>query len=146
MTGYSHVVRNVCYQCLLSLYAPGLVDEDDLPDVIAAVAKLAGRWKNLGISLGIHASELDTINSASDGLREMLMLWLKQSYNVRTIIFIFIHYTKHTSFVSSLGWRNPLAYINIQNLYRVNKLLYITHINSSGVYPWLSEYILNFNL
>ena len=113
-----------------------LVGEDDLQDVRSAVANLAGRWKDLGISLGINSSKLDTINSA-DGLREMLTLWLKQSYDVRTIIFIFIHYPKHTSFVSSLGWRNPLAYINIQNLYRFNKLLYTTHIiNSSGVYGY----------
>ena len=111
-----------------------LVDEDDLRDVKSAVANLAGRWKDLGISLGINLSKLDTTNSASDGLREMLRLWLTQSYNVRTIIFIFLHYTKHTSFVSSLGWRNPLAYINIQNLYRFNQLLCTTHINSSWVY------------
>ena len=113
-----------------------LVDEIDLRDVNSAVANLAGRWKDLGISLGIHPSKFDAINSASNGLREILTLWLKQSYDVRTIIFIFIHYTKHTSFVSTLGRRNPLAYINIQNLYRVNKLLYTTHINSSGVYGY----------
>ena len=89
MTGYSQVVRSVCYQCLLSLYAPGLVDEDDLRDVISAVADLAGRWKDIGISLRINLSKLDTTNSASDGLREMLTLWLKQSYNVRTIIFFY---------------------------------------------------------
>ena len=77
-----------------------LVDEDDLRDVISAVADLAGRWKDLGISLGIRSSKLDTINYA-DGLREMLAMWLRQNYNVRTIIIIifFIHYIKHTSFV-----------------------------------------------
>ena len=63
------------------------VDEDDLQDVRSAVADLAGRWKDLGISLGIRSSKLDTINSpsASDSLREMLALWLRQSYNVKTI-------------------------------------------------------------
>ena len=83
--------HNVCFL---------LVDEDDLRDVKSAVADLAGRWKNLGISLGIRSSKLDTINS-DDGLREMLALWLRQNYNVRTIIIIifFIHYIKHTSFV-----------------------------------------------
>lgn len=83
--------HNVCFL---------LVDEDDLRDVKSAVADLAGRWKNLGISLGIRSSKLDTINS-DDGLREMLELWLRQNYNVRTIIIIifFIHYIKHTSFV-----------------------------------------------
>ena len=74
------------------------VDEDDLQDVRLAVADLAGKWKDLGISLGIRSSKLDTIYlpSASESLREMLALWLKQSYNVRTIIII----TKHTSFVT----------------------------------------------
>ena len=66
-----------------------LLDEDDLRDVKSAVANLAGRWKDLGISLGIRSSKLDTFNSASDGLREMLALWLRQGYNVRTIIVIF---------------------------------------------------------
>ena len=65
-----------------------LVDEDDLQDVRLAVADLAGQWKDLGISLGIRSSKLDTINSpsASESLREMLALWLRQGYKVRTII------------------------------------------------------------
>ena len=63
------------------------VDEDDLQDVRLAVADLAGKWKDLGISLGIRTSKLDTLNfsSPSECLREMLALWLKQSYKVRTI-------------------------------------------------------------
>ena len=74
------------------------VDEDDLQDVGLAVANLAGKWKQLGTSLGIHPSKLDTINSpsASESLREMLALWLRQGYKVRTTIII----TKHTSFVT----------------------------------------------
>ena len=65
-----------------------LVDEDDLQDVRLAVADLAGKWKDLGISLGIRSSKLDTINSpsASESLREMLALWLRQGYKVRTMI------------------------------------------------------------
>ena len=65
-----------------------LVDEDDLQDVRLAVADLAGQWKDLGISLGIRSSKLDTINSpsASESLREMLALWLRQGYKVRTMI------------------------------------------------------------
>ena len=83
--------HNVCFL---------LVDEDDLRDVKSTVAGLAGRWKDLGISLGIRSRKLDTITSA-DGLREMLTMWLRQNYNVRTIIIIisFIYYYKHTSFV-----------------------------------------------
>ena len=71
-------------------------DEDDLQKVRLAVADLAGQWKDLGTSLGIHSSKLNTINlsSASESLREMLTLWLRQSYNVRTIIII----AKHTRF------------------------------------------------
>ena len=53
------------------------------------MADLAARWKDLGISLGIHLNELNAIllanpSSPSDCLREMLAIWLKQSYNVRT--------------------------------------------------------------
>ena len=101
---------SVYYHCML-------VGEADIHDVRSAVANLAGRWKDLGISLGIHWSKLDTLNSASDGLREMLPLWLKQSYDVRTIIII----TLSTLVLCQayIGWRNPLAYTNIQNLYRL---------------------------
>ena len=78
-----------------------LIDEDDLRDVNSAVADLTGRWKNLGISLGIRSSKLATIDltTADDCLREMLSLWLRQSYNVRTIITItllLVHYTKQS--------------------------------------------------
>ena len=63
-----------------------LTGEDDLWDVRSAVADLAGNWKDLGVSLGIHFSALDAIHSSSPSgcLREMLALWLKQSYNVRS--------------------------------------------------------------
>ena len=70
--------------------------EDDLRDVRSAVADLAGSWKDLGISLGVRLSELNAIHlanshSPSDCLRETLALWLKQNYNVRTIL-ILLHY------------------------------------------------------
>ena len=74
-------------------------DEDDLRDVISAVMSLAGRGKDLGISLGLRAGDLDIIlsnnpHSCSDRLREVLALWLRQSYNVRiTLIYIIIHTT-----------------------------------------------------
>lgn len=53
-------------------------------DVRMAVADLAVRWQDLGISLGIRLIDLDTIlsHSSSDYLREMLTLWLRQYYNV----------------------------------------------------------------
>ena len=74
---------SVCYHHVLLL-----TGEDDLRDVRSAVADLAGSWKDLGISLGIQLSKLDAIlyHSPSDRLREMLAIWLKQDYNVRTTL------------------------------------------------------------
>ena len=71
-----------CQQCLLPP-----TDEDDLRDVRSAVADLAGRWKDFGISLGLRTSDLNIIESDSphspdECLREMLHLWLRQHYNV----------------------------------------------------------------
>ena len=80
-----------------------LIDENDLPEVRSAVADLAGRWKDLGTSLGIRLSVLDAIliSSPSDGLREMLALWLRQNYTVRTTLVLclpyHIYYTKYMS-------------------------------------------------
>ena len=49
------------------MYTPYLIlaDEDDLRDVMSAVADLAGRWQNLGVSLGIHLGDLEAIISVS---------------------------------------------------------------------------------
>jgi len=71
-----------------------VLGEDDLQDVISAVTDLTGRWKDLGISLGVRPSDLETIlsnnpHSSSNCLREMLLQWLKQSYNVRTTVIYF---------------------------------------------------------
>ena len=75
-----------------------LADEDDLQDVRSEVASLAGRWKDLGISLGVRIGDLDEIISANphsprDCLREMLTKWLRQNYNVRTHPLCLIYYT-----------------------------------------------------
>ena len=72
-------VLSSCQQCLLPP-----ADEDDLRDVICAVADLARRWKDLGISLGLRKSDLDVIflPSPNECLSEMLCLWLRQHYNV----------------------------------------------------------------
>ena len=97
-----------------------LVDEDDLRDVRSAVVHLAGRWKDLGISLGIHSSKLDAFDShsTSDCLREILTLWLRQSYNVRTVtLFITL-----STLVWCEGWRNLLC----QNI----SSLKLAHINN----------------
>ena len=67
------------------------------------MANLVGKWKDLGDCLGIHLSDLANIQfpSPSECLREMLALWLRQSYNVRTTLVhcltIHIYYTKYTT-------------------------------------------------
>ena len=66
-----------------------LAGENELGPVNAAVADLAAKWKDLGLTLGIRKSHLDAIPlsgnpTASDCLREMLALWLKQNYDVST--------------------------------------------------------------
>ena len=68
-----------------------LIGEDDLRDVRSAVASLAARWKNLGLSLGIRFSDLAEINLPlpCDCLTEMLALWLRQNFNVKTIITLY---------------------------------------------------------
>ena len=61
----------------------------DMRDVRSAVVGVAGRWQDLGISLGLHLSDLEAIlsdnpHSSSDCLRESLKLWLRQHYEVQT--------------------------------------------------------------
>jgi len=76
--------QQLYYVCVLLL-----ADEDDLHDVRSAVADLSGRWRDLGVSLGIHLGDLEAIlsdnpHSSSDCLLKMLSLWLKQNYKVWT--------------------------------------------------------------
>jgi len=83
---YLFAFELVHYHCVFLL-----ADEDDLRDMISAVTSLAGRWKDLGISLGVRASGLDTIlannpHSSNNCLREVLSLWLRQGYNVCTTL------------------------------------------------------------
>ena len=87
--------RSSSQQCLATIFHHVLLlaGEDDLRDVRSAVADLAARWKDLGISLGICLSDLDAIFSTNpqsphDCLRETLALWLKQNYNVRTTLML----------------------------------------------------------
>ena len=75
-----------CEQCLLPP-----ADEDDLTDVMLAVVELTARWRDLGISLGIRPSVLDTVLSTFPRnprwcLAEMLKEWLRRDYNVSTTL------------------------------------------------------------
>ena len=79
--------------------------EDDLQDVLSAVRNLAARWKDFGTSLGLSPSDLDTIlsdnpHSPSDCLREMLLQWLRQSYNVCTTLILQLPYFNTNSLVT----------------------------------------------
>ena len=71
--------------------------EDDLHDVISAVADLAGRWQEFGIALKLRISDLNAIHSTSAQstnvcLRKMLTLWLRQNYNVCiTLIYLVLN-------------------------------------------------------
>ena len=76
--------QQLYYLCVLLL-----AGEDDLRDVRSAVADLSGRWRDLGVSLGIHLGDLEAIlsdnpHSSSDCLLKLLSLWLKQNYKVWT--------------------------------------------------------------
>ena len=112
-----------------------LSDEDDLRDVKSAVANLAGRWKDLGISLGIRSSKLDiNFPTPSDCLREMLALWLRQSYNVRTTFILHSHlYSSNTlhSLVTEELWfkkHSTQTKLKLQDVWRM--------IHSTGAEVW----------
>ena len=75
--------------------------EGDYLDVRSAVPDLAGRWKDFGLSLGIGLSALDAIDirlqAPSECLREMLALWLRQSYSVRTTLVLHLFCLHHVN-------------------------------------------------
>ena len=77
-----------CQQCLLPP-----AGDDDFQDVRLEVANLVAKWKDLGTSLGVRQSDLDTIlstnpHSLNDCLRETLLLWLRQSYDVSATLIL----------------------------------------------------------
>ena len=75
--------------------------DDDFKDVMSEVKDLAARWQDLGTSLGLSQSGLATIlsnnpHSSSDCLKDMLLQWLRQSYNVCTTFLCHILYFNTT--------------------------------------------------
>ena len=77
------------------------------------MADLAGKWKDLGLSLGIRSCDLDAIitagaNSPIDSLRELLLLWLKQSYNVCTTLILMKVLEKWVSVTNYINYINGL--------------------------------------
>ena len=92
LLGRTQVVNSVYYIYIFHRVLL-LAGEDDIRDVRLAVADLAAKWKDLGISLGICLSDLDAIlsinpQSPNDCMRETLALWLKQNYKVRTTLML----------------------------------------------------------
>ena len=133
---FLHTINTISLILVFADHVPRyLWGVDGLQIVRSAVTNLAGRWKDLGFSLGAHADDLDIILpcSPSDCLREVLFQWLRQSYNVcTTIISIpsnlahFICYIKSTSFVSK-GTRLVAKGQFWHQIYRKHR---------SGVYIW----------
>ena len=69
-------------------HTPLFLGEGDLFDVLQKVKDLAPRWWSLGLALRLTAAKLETINSKNhtnpeECLKEMLLTWLNQCYNVR---------------------------------------------------------------
>ena len=65
-----------------------LAGVDDLYDVMLSLRDVADRWLDLGICLRIDLLDLEDIraktrHSTRDGLRDMLLIWLRQGYGVR---------------------------------------------------------------
>ena len=104
------------------MYTPYLIlaDEDDLRDVMSAVADLAGRWQNHGVSLGIHLGDLEAIISVSadapsDCLRKVLTLWLRQNYKVWTM-------QLHTCLFRGYCWILWLVGVKVETSFKFNPL------------------------
>lgn len=80
---------NIINAALQVIYYTLLIsDEDDFTEVKKEVASLAARWEDLGGSLGIRPSTMDTIKSAhamfpNQCLAKTLTEWLNKNYKVR---------------------------------------------------------------
>ena len=62
-----------------------ILDEDNLPTIIEEILPLESRYYNLGRSLNLKIADLRKIRdkhpSDSDGLEDVLLLWLNQKYD-----------------------------------------------------------------
>ena len=57
------------------------------------VADIAARWRDLGTSLRVYQSDLEVIqasypHSPNDCLREVLLKWLRQTYDVSATLIL----------------------------------------------------------
>lgn len=60
-----------------------ILTEKDLPDVLKALRDARGKWKEIGLVLGIPITDLNTIEMESDNkvdkcLENMITIWLKR--------------------------------------------------------------------
>ena len=62
-----------------------VLDEDDLSKIIEEIHPIGSRYYDLGRSLNLKIADLRKIRdehpSDSDGLEDVLLLWLKQKYD-----------------------------------------------------------------
>ena len=67
------------------LICSSYIDEDDLSTIIEEILPLESRYYNLGRSLNLKITDLRKIRdehpSDSDGLEDVLLLWLNQKYD-----------------------------------------------------------------
>ena len=70
--------------CLLYLDYSDVLDLDDLKHILRTTWEARRRWYNIGLALNISPYKIDVIkheyaSDPGDCLREILMLWLKES-------------------------------------------------------------------
>ena len=79
----------ILHTCACRIHAHvhrSLTDIDNLFDVKAKLIPVAGKWKDIGLALGLKYHKMDTIEKNKcdiiDRLTDMLTLWLNKAYDV----------------------------------------------------------------
>ena len=69
----------------MTLYPASKTDREDLYNIFSDILPTANKWKNIGLSLRLSPTLLDSIDKkdAKDYLLEVLTQWLAQNYNVQ---------------------------------------------------------------